>query len=173
MAVGSHFNSVADLLRSQTITDRNILSKTFTIDDLMRQFRVETTAKQFAGWVDRGSFRSAADSTGTAATRQFSFRDGLCAALMAQHVSVICVPSEAAARLANQAAGEIMKSPVFKIITDPDNAPDDEYLLVIARADIWVVRVVRRDELDFTHAYTSLVIDISRLLRDIAQNLSS
>ncbi len=155
------------------MTNRDILSKTFTIDDLMRQFRVETTAEQFAGWVDRGSFRATPDNKGTATTRDFGFRDGLCAALLAQHVSVIRVPSETAARLANQAAGEIMKSPAFKIITDPDNAPDEEYLLVIARADIWVVRMVRRDELDFTHAYTSLVIDISRLLRDIAQNLSS
>ena len=152
------------------MTDRDMVSQTFTIDELLRRFRVACTAKQFAGWVDRGSFRSTPNGEGTAATRTYSFRDGICASLMAQQVSVICPSTETAAMIANRAAGEIMKSPVFKILTHPDDAPDDEYLLVIARADIWVVRVVRREELDFSHAYTSLVINLGQMLRDIALN---
>ena len=151
--------------------DRETLSHTFTLDELLRRFRVESTPQQFAGWVDRGSFRSTPASAGPAATRAFSLRDGLCATLMAQHMNVICSSTATAAMLANRATGEIMKSPAFAILTDSENAPDEDYLLVIARADIWVVRVVRRAELDFTDAYTALVINVGKLLRDIAHNL--
>jgi hypothetical protein len=153
---------------SQTMITRDIMSQNFTIDELLRRFRVSCSASQFAGWIDRGSFRSFPDGNGTAKTRRYSVRDGICASLMAQHLSVNCPSTETAAMIANRAAGEIMKSPAFKILTDPDNAPTTEYLLVIARADIWVVRVARQEELDFSHAYTSIVINLSQLLRDIA-----
>jgi len=151
--------------------DRGILSQSFTIDELLHCFRVASTPQQFVGWVDRGVFRSTPASNEPATRRAFGVRDGLCAALMAQHVNVICPSAAMAAMLANQAAGEIMKSPAFKIITDPDHQPEEEYLLVIARADIWVVRVVGRTELDFNNAYTTLVINISKLLLDVAKNL--
>jgi hypothetical protein len=150
------------------MTTYDFKSQTFTIDELLRRFRVPCTARQFAEWIDRGSFRSTPDGGGTARTRRYSVRDGICASLLAQYVSVICPSTETAAMIANRAAGEIMKSPAFKILTDPANAPIAEYLLVIARADIWVVRIARQEELDFSHAYTSIVINLSQLLRDIA-----
>ncbi|MFT5176895.1 MAG: hypothetical protein ACI8W7_005095 [Gammaproteobacteria bacterium] len=170
MVVRFRFDLSADPGWSQTMTTRNIMSQTFTIDELLRHFRVACTARQFAEWIDRGSFRSFPGGDGTAKTRRYSVRDGLSASLLVQHVSVICPSTEAAATIANRAAGEIMKSPAFKILTDPNNAPIAEYLLVIARADIWVVRVVRQEELDFSHAYTSIVINLSQLLRDIAES---
>ncbi len=150
---------------------RDLLSQRFLLDDLLRRFRAKSTPQQFAGWVNRGVFRSTPASNEPAAKRTFSVRDGLSAALMAQHVNVICPSTATAAMLANSAAGEIMNSPVFRILADPDNAPDEEYLLLIARADIWVVRVVPRDALDFSDAYATLVINVSDLLRDIAPNL--
>ena len=70
--------------------NRDIMLQTFTIDELLRRFRVDSSASQFAGWIGCGSFRSFPDGDGTDKRRRYSFRDGICASLMAQHVSVIC-----------------------------------------------------------------------------------
>ena len=89
----------------QTVTNRDFASQTFTTDELLRRFRVACTARQSEEWIDRGSFRSFPDGDGTAKTRRYSVRDGICASLMAQHVSVIGPSTETAAMIANRASG--------------------------------------------------------------------
>lgn len=151
--------------------ERDVTFCQFTFDELSRCFCVDAPSQQLAGWIDRGEFRGTPDGGGSARARAFSVRDGLCATLMAQHLNGVVASGTTSAMIANRAAGEIMRSPAFKILTDPDNAPADEFLLQISRADIWVVRLVRRDELDFGDSYTSLVINVSKLLRNIAERL--
>ncbi len=147
------------------------MSRRFNFAELLRCFRLESSAQQLAGWIDRDHFRGTAIGHGPAQTRTFGTRDGLCATLMTRHLHGFAGSAAEAAIIANRAAGEIMRSPAFDILEDPAHAPDGEFLLQIARADIWVVRMVRREELDFTLAETSLIIDVGRLLRELARNL--
>lgn len=152
----------------------DIKDQTFSRNDLCLRFLFAGKIAQFAGWVDRGEFPGAPEGEGSGRARQYTVQDGLCATLMAQHLNVISTSTAVSAMVADRAVGEIKRSPVFKILSDPDNAPDGEFLLQIARGERWLVRVVDdRADLEFDRGYSSWIINVGELLRDIAGNLET
>lgn len=162
------------------MTATDVTSATYPQNELLLRYLIAAPAGQFSQWKHQGVLPKIPTGEGPGKPAEHNVEHGLIGTTMAQLMNTVCVSAKKAGSAASEATDKIMASPAYKILTDPDNAPDGEYFLQFRRLknldddkkDKLIPELVEgRDDLNFSRGYTSLVINIGELLRDIADQI--